>query len=1527
MNPKEENITPEEIEETPPKKKRWWRRLFIFFIFSVTAMLIILAGFIASFQIPGIRKIYSNTLSDILTDELEAKVEFSDLRVNGLINIELLNVRIITVGDTLLSTPSIFVDLSLMRSNLQNLYINKIAIKDPKIKLIRSSQDSSWNFEHIAKPAKKDKPPTPNPNLMINLGNLVLENAQLAVNDKLYSVKREIFNPFKNNLKDLNLSLNGKIDLLHNDFKVNLDNLSFTDLTSKTQLKSANAQIELNEKKVEVVNLTLVSKTSNLKLEAKADNLNIFKHIGDNEVHNMKLAVKIDSKNFNGEFLEYFAPMPTRFGEVDKVSLIASGKIDSLAITQMIVANNKSNVEFSAALYDVTKGEKINYAIEIRNSLIYKTDVAKFIPNADISYLPDINAINIKQLNGSGDIKSVKTVLELNSENGNAKGTADLDFSTKDLAYKADLMLENFDLSSFAKDSSLKTNITGHLVTDAKGTDPKNLNGYYNLKATNSVILSNEINILNIVLKAANNRINFDTLNIEFSAKGQTDEYIEKEKSLLAASGYLDFAAKEPKYDLKVDFHAIDFAKILRNKLAPEYASGSIKIDGESFDPDKIIGTVKSNFDIVLYGDRSILPFTFDANFSRDSTYKVFNFNSTFFDAKIEGKFSYASLFKSFADQADYLSDFFNKKYRTIYPDKLNTESVVLKELNNSAFDEIDCRITANIRDLSPISLFTNNIKIVNTSALDVEIKSDANSSNLKINKFEITNFGLETKDLKLSAFQTSILGDLNLTYQDEQRKFNSFNLKLQSERAIQINDLLIDKPNLSLNFDGNKIDFDSKAKIKNEFDIKLLGNANLVGNEIDLHLNKLNFAYADLAQVYNLDEIDIKISSDLINVRNFVVSNDSTEIITLSGNYYQNEEKFSNLKLVLENFDIKKILSKVNVSDVNLKTMQGNIKKATLLLNGTLADPDLTLDFQTGNLKFTGKNAGSLNGSIAHNDSLVTGLIKIESIDNKLLATNLEVKIISLPLNLGLKGVKNRIHSEEQFNIITSIKDLNLKLISPFIPEISNLSGLGNGSIFINGFAPDSVNYIGRVQVNNVSFLANASNINYLADGRLELVRDTLKFLNVELRNLQEDNPRSQADLSGYMSMKNFDFKRFDFIINAKNLLILSDASKLTMPNLYGKFKIATGREPLRFYGTFDRPNLTGSVDILDADIAMPMPDLSQNVTNSFDYRRKNITQTQQNIVDAKYATENNIAIEKEEKEFVANRSFNDLMNYEVDVRFPGKFKLEMGLPLYINTTTYIGTEDKNKTMRYEKPSGSKMMSLQGEISIFNNSTMFFLGKKLNLYGRISFPTGSIENPTLNMLANYKGKTKVDNLEKDYEVDVRITGTKKVPNLSFSYKIGNEIAQGDSNAIFQNIVYLFTFGKTDKELSKTGNIGQSNLMDESLNKGSSVLLSSTLNQFVTNFGFIKSADVDYQGGSLDNSRINLKGDIVGGLEWSVGGNLNNISNPEFVIDAPFSFWGLNNLILQYKYINNTNQTQTQDQIRWESKLKYGSSW
>jgi len=1529
VNPKEEKIKPETEIESPPKKKRWWRRLFVFFVFSITAMLIILAGFIASFQIPGLRKLYTSTASDLLSDELEAKVEFTDLRVNGLINLELINVRIITVGDTLLSTPSLFVDFSLMRSNLQKLFINKIAFKDPQIKLIRSSQDSTWNFEHIAKPKKKDDYPKPNPNLFISLGNLIFENAQVTINDKLDSSKRKIFNPFKNNLQDLNLSLNGKIDLFNNDFKVNIIELSFKDLISNTNLKSANAQIELNEKKVEILSLELVSKTSNLKIEAKADNLNIFKHIGDREVQNMKLALKLDSKNFNGEFIEYFAPMPTRFGEVDKLSLIASGKLDSLVITQMFLKNNKSNLEFTANLLNATKGDKIKYEIEIRNSLIYKTDVAQFIPNADISYLPNINAINVKSLLGTGDTKTVQTKLELISENGNAKGFANLDFSNKDLAYKADLILEQFDLASFAKDTSLKTSINGHLVTDAKGVDPKKLNGYYKLNATNSVILHNEINNLNLILYSASNRLKFDTLNVEFANKSQFDEFIEKEKSILNANGYIDFSELEPKYDLYLDFNSINFAKILRTKLAPEYATGSIKIDGESFDPDKIIGSVKSNFDIVLYGDRSILPFTFDANFSRDSNYKVFDFNSTFFDAKLEGRFSYASLLKSVADQADYLSDFFGKKYTTIFPaSDLNT-TISKNVLNNASFDVLDCRITANIKDLSPVSLFTNNIKLVSTSDLDIEIKSDSNSSSLKINKFDIKNFGLETKDLKLIAFQTKILGDLNLTYQDGLRKFNSFNLELQTDRKIQINDLQIEKPNLKLNFDGDKIAFKSKSIVNSEFDVKLDGVASLIGNEIDLKIDKLNFNYSDKAHIYNLDQIDVKMGKDLINVRNFVVANDSVEIISLSGLYYQNEEKFSNLKLVLENFDIKKILTKTNVADANLKTMQGTIKKANLLLNGTLSDPDATLDFQTSNLKFTGKNAGSLAGTLAHSDSLVTGLIKIESLDNKLLATNLEIKIISLPLNLGLKAVKNRIHSEEQFNIITSVKDLDLKLVSPFIPEISNLSGLGNGSLFINGFAPDSVNYIGRVQVSKVSFLANASNINYLADGRLELVRDTLKFLSLDLKNVQEDNLRSQANLTGYMSMHNFDFKRFDFTINARNILILSDASKLTMPNLYGKFKIATGNRPLRFYGTFDRPNLEGSVDILDADIAMPMPDLSQNVTNSFDYRRRNITQTQQNILNASKTLDSNRAVEinnEEESEFVANRSFNDLMNYEIDVRFPGKFRLEMGLPAFTTMTTFIGTEDKNKTLRYEKPSGSKVMSLQGEINVFNNSSMVLFGKKMNLIGKISFPTGSIENPTLNMTANYKGKTKVDNLEKDYEVDIQINGTKKNPRLSYGYKIGNEIAQGDSNTIFQNIVYLFAFGKTDKELSKTGNIGQSNILDQSLNKGSSALLSSTLNQFVTNFGFIKSADVDFQG-SIENSRINLKGDIVGGLEWSVGGNLNNISNPEFVIDAPFSFWGLNNLILQYKYINNTNQTQTQDQIRWESKLKYGSSW
>ncbi|MDX9789617.1 MAG: translocation/assembly module TamB domain-containing protein, partial [Candidatus Kapabacteria bacterium] len=437
----------------------------------------------------------------------------------------------------------------------------------------------------------------------------------------------------------------------------------------------------------------------------------------------------------------------------------------------------------------------------------------------------------------------------------------------------------------------------------------------------------------------------------------------------------------------------------------------------------------------------------------------------------------------------------------------------------------------------------------------------------------------------------------------------------------------------------------------------------------------------------------------------------------------------------------------------------------------------------------------------------------------------------------------------------------------------------------------------------------------------------DKINLTNVLIKNIPADSRfgrLGRAVISGYVAMNGFEIGELDIALNAERLLVMSDATMVTMPDLYGDFIISTDNQPLRFYGTLDKPNLTGDVNIIDAHLKMPLEQKKQIVRTYFTYEKID-DKVRLTSITSRDSTEQNNNNDR------FSPSIADLINYDLSAKILGQFIVEMDMNLIGSMYAVIATADRTQSLRYEKKRDNPVAKLFGEVVVKEQSTIKSW-KQFTAAGKINFPTGSIENPSLELTATHSGTMTDNGVRKQFIVKMKIEGTKENPDVTFTYFIDGVEASGSKEQINEDALYLLVMGRTK---TGSGASTNSNLLNEGFASGVSNFATKALSDLLMGTGVINSAEFDFQGGSMNlgDATLRLSGQLYGGISWTIGGTVADLSsNNQITIDIPASefsnnpFWS--NFILQLSKASSNNvMANAQDAKNWEVKIKLGSSW
>ena len=509
----------------------------------------------------------------------------------------------------------------------------------------------------------------------------------------------------------------------------------------------------------------------------------------------------------------------------------------------------------------------------------------------------------------------------------------------------------------------------------------------------------------------------------------------------------------------------------------------------------------------------------------------------------------------------------------------------------------------------------------------------------------------------------------------------------------------------------------------------------------------------------------------------------------------------------------------------------------------------------------------------------------------------------------------------------------MNLEMLDPFIPIISNLSGAMTCDMQMKG-PIDAPLYKGSMSIRNAKFVFSPLGMPFILNGDLIPAGDRIQLEEFTIQNDPKERFHvGTMKVSGSFTLLGLNFKQFDLLAQG-DLKVMSQEKRLTGQKLYGDLFAATGPNGIQWQGDLAASTVRGEVFVKDASLILPPEHETESVrANIVNITFKDDTShINQKIKDSLNAYIEKIKLNQSTGKItkgvmsssslakLVHNSFLDGISYDVYIETKGPTSLRFVFSTQTSEELFADLQGRlyfNRT-----PTTSR---LTGQVDISNRSYYNFF-KKLEATGKLLF-TGDVLNPELDVTATYEethdttsaqnqltptqsgGNISGTNKAPQVLVTVKITGTRNEPKTkislqtkTYSDKDWTDWKEGDEEA---NAMNFLIFGQFSNELTDQQRMG---LIGSNLGVAlASGMVMGPLSEELrrSTLGVIQSVDVIYNGGQLTQSDLRLTGQVGEAVIRAGGQVLSDITNANVSIELPVSFFvnseRYRNLILTFE--------------------------
>ncbi len=1530
-------------EKLAKKKLGFFRILSRIALTIIALMLLLSIAIIIAVQTDSFRSWLAGQISSIVNDNIEGELSFTGLEV-GLFpgHIMLDNVLVTVEKDTLFFSKEITVDFFIEPLFKEYLIANNIELKNPIIRVHRSVADGLWNVEKLAKPSIDTSVSEP-PNWRIKVNTLKLVNANILFCDSLSMEKHPLGIDYMNmSMKSFNLDTKAEIKLKTMEMKFKIRKMNFVERNSGWKVDDISLLANLNNKGISVSNFNYKSPDSEFNIDCSLSNINVFENA---DISKAVINAELHSDRLSSKEIMRFGKPPIKIQGKYKIDIKAAGILGEKLTAEMKLETGSTRIQIdNCSLINIFDPQKMIYEAYFGETNISKKDIQYILPDINISQSPNFADVSLENTFIKGSIDTVFADFNLKSSFGNAKGQASVGFANPlELNYSADFSIENLNLSRIFNNSEMSSSINTKIKASGNGTDIKTLKVKLAVDSWNSSFSNYRYN--NLVFKADidNSILKVDSLYVMFSGNYEKDSLFlaESPKSYVFAKAMLNLVnLSNPKYDIDLKYKSINLSKLLNNPSMPEELSGKMSFNGSGIHLDSIEGNISNFVEQATFHDRSLFPFSTSIKLERlPADYRRLSLNSDYLDINLEGKYNYNTFLSLIKNQGTYLSYYFLKKINSINPtvSRAYIDSLESQFERIIYFDPMKFTLQAEVKDIAILNTFLDDIEIYSEMNLKMDWNVDSTTSNIAIDSLNITSFQMKSSGLSLLTTPMLAAASIKMSIIDSLPKLDNMKLSAKCEDKVFLNENTIAKPFIELDFDGNAADFRFGALYNDKLDILSKGSF-LLGDTIqDLAIDELNIKYNNKLQWNLASPVAIQLVNKKIDINSFVLKRENAEKLIISGSLTDNLAK--DLVVRLDNFPLSTLKDLSPEKNETLEQLSGLVSDVKISINGSFDEPNIELLSHLKDIKLEKDSIGDVDLQINYADKMANGHIRLATniLQNK--KAMVDMNIISLPLNIPPDSTGNVFIKNRRLNIQAKAEKFPLEIAQLFLTQgIKELSGNADLFLEIGGYAPDEIEFNGFINLNDSHFLVEATNIDYSATGSIKLNDKEISLENITVSNIGKHKTRGgSAVVTGKISLRDFKPDNFNLNVSTNSFLVLSDASKKTMPDLYGDIVIATGPNPLKISGTLSEPNISGDIKVLLANLTLPQQ-TQQHIlfsTVHYEYSGKAVrTDTLLNLSEYDWDSTMKTKAEAEKKALAGTElsyDFSKLVSYDLNIRLLQTVNALIELGPFQQVWAKIEQKDDSKPLHFVMERGSDQPKLYGNLIVKEGSKLDFY-KSLSTEGEILMASGNLTNPGLDLKAVYNGKSYINEDQRYYTVTIYVKGTKEKPDILFDYSINGEPAIGDTSSIRENAMLLLLFGRTKNEFSAKSQT-QGDIVTETVTSSASSLISSQLTSALQKTGVITGADIEFSEGQIDfsNAKVTLTGQIVGNVMWRFGGTVADFANNnEISIDIPIGsihpVW-MNNIILQLTRSISPATTTIRNANEWEVKLKFGGSW
>jgi hypothetical protein len=1431
--------------------------IFVYTFVSIFMLLMILFGVS---QTSLFKDWLRDKVVEIANEELNGKLSIG--KIEGTIFTSLI-IKDVTLSslqnDTVVSAGKIELRTSPLKILFKNIYVRKFELSNAKIKLIEEP-DGELNLLKIF--PKSDEPEDTTSSefpFTIEVADFALKNINLSMQryDKVGSTEYyPALTTEDLRIKDLNLSLSAFADINKYNYRLTLNDFSFTPNFHFSQMEHLSGTILLTRQLAGINKLHLITRDSDVELSAAIQGVDFLEKFSTEKLSVAPVRFTLSASDLNfGDVATYVPPMAMLNGKINS-QLEASGIFNELVIKKFDIAYNNTNLKAKAKLKNLLDADNMYFDLNITDSNLDLADPNKLFKDLELPEYKEFGMIKIDTLTYQGSPLDFKSNFAIRSDKGSLSGNAIIDLRPKDMIYEIKLLTNKLELSSF---TSIPTDINSEINISGAGFDPQKMKMNVSLNAASTTFGNKYFRNIELNSFAENGLI-------------KTSVNLQSDSTIVDMIANIDFTNNEdPSYEIKGYLKGLNLATILNNDSLSSDINLNIEASGTGFNPDSLdlfLVTDIQNTSIMGYNiDSTRLIMDLRRN---DNGKKVINIISDIADLTISGDYQITSLGDLFAREGEVIQSTMRNKINPIFfRDSSAITSSLLQEKQGST-DDCNLEYLVDFKEQMIIDISDHQLELDGLLSGIIKSKNDSLIVTLNSNIDYVKYWNDKDVLFLINAKINSKISNRLINNNDG--NINA-NFNFDAERVYSGGNIY--NINSAINLKNDVVDFNFSGEYEDKINAKVNAIAQFAGTQLNLNIETIDINYNNL-NISNNEDILLSYNNQSINFDDFLL-NIADGVITATGSFGAVGEHSALFKLdsLTGNRIVKDAigtLSKDFDADINL----------TATLSGNFSDPVFSINASAKNIKYGAGNFGSLTSDFNYSNSLLYTDIKfldsLENIDKPALIISGSIPLLVSKLqdstDLKTKSIDLTIQSDEYD--LSSLKEI--------IPFVQFQKGTLESDIYLSGTLDEPV-VLGYFSINNSRFKIKNNNLDYDFNTKVWIDDQDISIESIELKNVFGTKNGGSLRGEGFVHLDKFKLDSTFIKING-DLKVLDQLSKNTNPFVYGDLALMT-RGDIIYSGNREKSYLNLPIDITVADLIMPLGKSAYSSTSGFVYQYADYS-TQKDKLQSEL--DSLIQFANREIEIGNEKISSSKFNYTIDIKLVTEAEVDVVLSKELGQNL-VAVADGDFFM--ESIDGKNRSS--GQLNLLDGSSLNMF-KKFEARGNVKFD--KLDDPIIDITSLYKNYWQSDpndpSTEQEVGIKIKLKGPLSELDKNFlkdennvGVYMGRQAIEDDKKDESKDITDAMFFIITGK-FPDDANQQDKNLVASYTTDIAGSLIGGVLNQYLGDY--VKGFNLRQSG---TETVFNLRGEAkVFSLlfKYEVGGStevLQDLSRADIRIELP----------------------------------------